>query len=88
MITAIRESNEDVGGRTLELAGHEYVIRGRGYIEDLDDMCPTVQNGWSGRNCVLIHKICYFEPAGNYFSSSPRRVGCLCSVQQQNQHLT
>ncbi|MGE4605813.1 MAG: CusA/CzcA family heavy metal efflux RND transporter [Myxococcota bacterium] len=38
VITAIRESNQDVGGRTLELAGHEYVIRGRGYIEHLDDL--------------------------------------------------
>jgi Cu(I)/Ag(I) efflux system membrane protein CusA/SilA len=42
VIMAIRESNEDVGGRTLELAGHEYVIRGRGYIEDLEDLRNVV----------------------------------------------
>jgi Cu(I)/Ag(I) efflux system membrane protein CusA/SilA len=31
----IRDSNNDVGGRILEMAGREYYIRGRGYIQDL-----------------------------------------------------
>jgi copper/silver efflux system protein len=35
---AVRESNEDSGGQSLELAEHEYVIRGRGYVESLDDL--------------------------------------------------
>ncbi|MDY7229890.1 efflux RND transporter permease subunit [Hyalangium rubrum] len=35
---AIRESNEDVGGRVLEIAGHEHVIRGRGYIRSTKDI--------------------------------------------------
>ena len=35
---AVRASNEDVGGRVLELGGTEYVIRGRGRFQDLDDM--------------------------------------------------
>jgi len=38
VVRAVRESNEDAGGRTLELAGHEYAIRGRGYVETLDDL--------------------------------------------------
>lgn len=38
VVRAVRESNEDVGGRTLEISGHEHVIRGRGYIETLDDI--------------------------------------------------
>jgi len=38
LITAVRESNEDVGGRILEVAGHEHMIRGRGYIESLEDI--------------------------------------------------
>lgn len=33
---AIRQSNSDVGGRVIELTGREYVVRGRGYIHDLD----------------------------------------------------
>jgi Cu(I)/Ag(I) efflux system membrane protein CusA/SilA len=35
---AVRESNEDTGGRTLELAGHEYTVRGRGYVRSLEDL--------------------------------------------------
>ena len=33
---AVRASNEDVGGRVLEMAGTEYVVRGRGRFQDLD----------------------------------------------------
>jgi len=35
---AIRRSNNDVGGRVLEIAGHEHFIRGRGYIKSKDDI--------------------------------------------------
>jgi len=38
VIEAIRASNNDVGGRIVELAGTEYMVRGRGYIESLDDL--------------------------------------------------
>jgi Cu(I)/Ag(I) efflux system membrane protein CusA/SilA len=35
---AIRESNEDVGGQVMEIAGHEHVLRGRGYIRSTKDI--------------------------------------------------
>ncbi len=35
---AIRRSNNDVGGRVLEIAGHEHFIRGRGYIKSVKDI--------------------------------------------------
>jgi len=35
---AIRRSNNDVGGRVLEIAGHEHFIRGRGYIHTVADL--------------------------------------------------
>ncbi len=41
VVAAIRMSNGDVGGRVLEVAGHEYAIRGLGYItrkEDLEEI--------------------------------------------------
>jgi Cu(I)/Ag(I) efflux system membrane protein CusA/SilA len=38
VIEAVRASNEDVGGNTLELAGHEFSVRGRGYVRSLDDL--------------------------------------------------
>ncbi|MBW3564499.1 MAG: CusA/CzcA family heavy metal efflux RND transporter [Acidobacteria bacterium] len=38
VVEAIRRSNEDVGGRTLEMAGHEFMIRGRGYVKETADL--------------------------------------------------
>lgn len=46
--SAIKESNNDVGARVLEISGAEYMIRGRGYIKNLKDIENVVleyQNG-------------------------------------------
>lgn len=39
---AVRGSNLDVGARTIEINAAEYVVRGLGFIEDLDDLRTTV----------------------------------------------
>jgi Cu(I)/Ag(I) efflux system membrane protein CusA/SilA len=39
---AIRMSNGDVGGRVLELAQHEYAVRGRGYLQSREDIAKIV----------------------------------------------
>lgn len=39
---AVRGSNLDVGARTIEINRAEYVIRGLGFINDLDDLRKTV----------------------------------------------
>lgn len=39
---AVRSSNLDVGARTIEINAAEYVIRGLGFIENLDDLRKTV----------------------------------------------
>ena len=38
IIEAVRNSNAEVSGRVLEMAGTEYVIRGRGYLRSIDDI--------------------------------------------------
>src|SRR5271165_1827342 len=38
MRDAIRASNADVGGRTVELSEFEYVIRGKGYLKGINDL--------------------------------------------------
>jgi Cu(I)/Ag(I) efflux system membrane protein CusA/SilA len=38
VIKAVRDSNEEVGGRVIEIAGHEQMIRGRGYIKKKSDI--------------------------------------------------
>jgi len=35
---AVRKSNSDVGGKSLEISTTQYFIRGRGYIHSLDDL--------------------------------------------------
>jgi Cu(I)/Ag(I) efflux system membrane protein CusA/SilA len=34
----IRQNNMDVGGRTVELTEHEFMVRGRGYIKNVADL--------------------------------------------------
>ncbi len=38
VVKAVRASNQEVGGRVLEMGGHEQIIRGRGYVKDPDDI--------------------------------------------------
>lgn len=38
VVQAIQAGNNDVGARLLEIAGTEYMIRGRGYIKNLKDI--------------------------------------------------
>jgi Cu(I)/Ag(I) efflux system membrane protein CusA/SilA len=35
---AVRQGNNDVGGRLVEFTGREYMVRGRGYIRSTDDV--------------------------------------------------
>lgn len=39
---AVRASNNDVGGRVLEIAGHEQFVRGRGYVRSVADIEKVV----------------------------------------------
>ena len=38
VVEAVRASNQDVGGRVLEMGGAEYVVRGRGRFTSLEDI--------------------------------------------------
>ncbi len=38
VVEAVRRSNADVGGQVLELAEHEYMVRGRGYVRSPEDL--------------------------------------------------
>lgn len=38
VIDAIRQNNNDVGGRVVEFTGREYMVRGLGYIKNIDDI--------------------------------------------------
>ncbi|MEE9455798.1 MAG: CusA/CzcA family heavy metal efflux RND transporter [bacterium] len=55
VIMAIRSSNNDVGGRVVELSGKEYMVRGRGYINSLEDI-ETVAVGIDERGVPILIK--------------------------------
>ena len=38
VMDAVRNGNNEVGARSVEMTGKEYVVRGRGYIQSLDDI--------------------------------------------------
>lgn len=38
VLSAVEQSNGDVGGRVVEWSGREYMVRGRGYIQNLEDL--------------------------------------------------
>ncbi|HCM39065.1 MAG: cation transporter [Bdellovibrionales bacterium GWC1_52_8] len=38
LIDAVRNGNDDTGGRLLEFSGAEYMVRGRGYVKKKDDI--------------------------------------------------
>ena len=58
----IRDSNMDVGGRTLELSEREYMVRGRGYITGIEDIETIVVKNDAGVP-VLIKDVARIELA-------------------------
>jgi Cu(I)/Ag(I) efflux system membrane protein CusA/SilA len=57
VIEAIRDGNNDVGGRLVEFSGKEYMVRGRGYaksVKDIEDI--VVKNDMSGTP-VLVRNV-------------------------------
>jgi len=57
VVDAIRRSNNDVGGRVLELAGREYYVRGRGYITSLAAIENVTVRGGGGGPPILIKDV-------------------------------
>ncbi|HMI15505.1 MAG TPA: efflux RND transporter permease subunit, partial [Bradyrhizobium sp.] len=53
MRDAIRASNADVGGRTVELSEFEHVIRGKGYLKGINDLGNIVLKTSNGTPVLL-----------------------------------
>jgi len=45
VVEALRQGNEETGGRLLEFSGTEYMVRGHGYIKSLEDIEQIVIGG-------------------------------------------
>ncbi len=60
----IRGSNMDVGGRTLELSEHEFMVRGRGYLKGIPDLERIVVKA-DGGTAVLLKDVARIELGGD-----------------------
>ncbi|MEM9556737.1 MAG: CusA/CzcA family heavy metal efflux RND transporter [Acidobacteriota bacterium] len=56
---AIQRSNAEVGGRLLEMAEREYMVRGRGYVEDVEDLEMIVLRVGPGGVPVLLRDVAH-----------------------------
>src|SRR5262245_27582376 len=54
---SVRDANAEVGARVLELAGREYVLRGRGYVKDRADLERSVVTVGPGGTPVRVGDI-------------------------------
>ena len=57
VIEAIRQSNNEVGGRLLEFSGAEYMVRGRGYARSIEDFEQVVLKVGAGGVPVLLRDV-------------------------------
>ncbi len=60
VLDAIRENNMDVGGRVVEMAETEYLVRGHGYLKGIDDLGNVVLKA-EGLTPVLLRDVARIE---------------------------
>ncbi len=54
---AIRQSNNEVGGRLIEFAGTEFMVRGEGYLQSTSDLDKVVVKATPGGTPVLLKDV-------------------------------
>ncbi len=60
VVKAVRESNSEMGGRLLEIAGSEYMVRLHGYAKTTEDLeNAVVLAGEAGKPSVLVKHIAH-----------------------------
>ncbi len=57
VVETIRDSNNDVGGRLLEVTETEHFIRGRGYIQNIEDLEDVVLSATEDGTPVLLSDV-------------------------------
>ena len=58
---AVRNSNVEVGGRLIEFAGREYMVRGRGYVKKVEDLEQVVLKTDERGTPVLLRDVARVE---------------------------
>ncbi|MFN7943129.1 MAG: CusA/CzcA family heavy metal efflux RND transporter [Thermoanaerobaculia bacterium] len=61
VVNAVRRSNNEIGGRLLELSGREFMVRGRGYAKSTDDLGQIAVKVAPGGVPVLLRDVANIE---------------------------
>ncbi len=72
---AVMRSNNDVGGKILELSDAEYFIRGQGYIRTLDDIERVVVGTGRGGTPVYLRSVAAVQLGGDIRRGSLEKNG-------------
>ncbi|MCH7867381.1 MAG: efflux RND transporter permease subunit [Myxococcales bacterium] len=56
---AVAQSNLDVGAGTIDMNGVEYLVRGVGFLKDVDDLARTAITASSERNPIYIEDVAH-----------------------------
>ncbi len=54
IVTAVRGANQDVGARTVEVAGSDYAIRGLGYFRGMSDIADVALGAGTGGRPIRV----------------------------------
>ena len=65
VVNAVQRSNNEVGGKILEISDAEYFVRGQGYIQSKDDIENTVIKSSSNGIPVLIKNVASVSLGGD-----------------------
>ncbi|QOY87535.1 efflux RND transporter permease subunit [Paludibaculum fermentans] len=57
IVEAVRRSNIETGGRLLEFGGSEYMVRGRGYLKNPEDLEEVVVSDGEGTGSVRLKDV-------------------------------
>ena len=57
VVKAVRASNNDVGGRVVEWTGREYMVRGRGYVQNVSDLEQVSLGTSKGGTPILVKDV-------------------------------
>lgn len=72
---AVMRSNNDVGGKLLEISDAEYFVRGQGYIQSVRDVENTVVGTSAGGTPVYVHNIGRVQLGGDIRRGSLEKDG-------------
>ncbi len=61
VISAVRDANEEVGGRVVEFSGREYMVRGHGYVKSVKDLEQAVLKTNAQGTPVLVRDVARVE---------------------------